>query len=59
MDAEQLDVPYLVGILRALGAQRFDHDGLLQMCIRDSMYTTWENKYKLLPGFGDMVSKRQ
>ena len=23
------------------------------------MYTTWENKYKLLPGFGDMVSKRQ
>jgi len=20
------------------------------------MYTTWENKYKLLPGFGDMVS---
>jgi hypothetical protein len=22
------------------------------------MYTTWENKYKLLPGFGDLVSKR-
>jgi hypothetical protein len=23
------------------------------------MYTTWENRYKLLPGFGDMVSKRK
>jgi len=22
------------------------------------MYTTWENKYKLLPAFGDLVSKR-
>ncbi|MGO8789713.1 MAG: hypothetical protein ACLQVL_20335 [Terriglobia bacterium] len=22
------------------------------------MYTTWENKYQLLPGFGDLVSKR-
>jgi hypothetical protein len=22
------------------------------------MYTTWLNKYKLLPGFGDLVSKR-
>lgn len=23
------------------------------------MYTTWNNKYKLLPAFGDLVSKRQ
>ena len=23
------------------------------------MYTTWENKYKLLPAFGDMVSRRK
>jgi hypothetical protein len=22
------------------------------------MYTTWENKFKLLPAFGDLVSKR-
>lgn len=23
------------------------------------MYTTWENRYELLPGFGDLVSKRK
>jgi hypothetical protein len=22
------------------------------------MYTTWENKYQLLPAFGDLISKR-
>ncbi len=45
-DADDLENPkgWIESLDRTRGA-----DGI--------MYTTWENKYKLLPGFGDLVSK--
>ena len=46
-DADNLDNPK--GWLRSLDRT----PGALGI-----MYTTWENKYKLLPAFGDLVSKR-
>jgi hypothetical protein len=46
-DADNLDNPkgWLESLDRTPGAQGI-------------MYTTWENKYELLPAFGDLVSKR-
>lgn len=46
-DADNLDNPK--GWLRSLDHTR----GAVGI-----MYTTWENKYKLLPAFGDLVSRR-
>jgi hypothetical protein len=54
---------------RTLGAGYYDADdlenpkGWIESLNRTQgavgiMYTTWENKYQLLPGFGDLVSKR-
>ena len=54
---------------RTLGAGYYDADdlenpkGWMESLDRTPgadgiMYTTWENKFKLLPAFGDMVSKR-
>jgi len=54
---------------RTLGAAYYDADdlenpkGWMESLGRTAgaegiMYTTWENKYQLLPGFGDLVSKR-
>jgi hypothetical protein len=55
---------------KTLGAAYYDADdltnpkGWLESLDRTPgaigiMYTTWNNKYQLLPGFGDLVKKRE
>ena len=70
-DTREKSLPFFSGLgFQTLAAGYYDADdltnpqGWLESLDRTPgavgiMYTTWENKYKLLPGFGDMVSKRQ
>ena len=70
-DTREKSLPFFSGLgYKTLAAAYYDADDLKNPAgWLDSldktpgavgiMYTTWENKYKLLPGFGDMVSKRQ
>jgi hypothetical protein len=70
-DTREKSLPFFSGLgYKTLAAAYYDADDLTNpQGWLDSldktpgavgiMYTTWENKYKLLPGFGDMVSKRK
>ena len=69
-DTREKSLPFFSGLgFQTLGAGYYDADdmknveGWLESLDKTPgavgiMYTTWENKYKLLPAFGDLVSKR-